>query len=57
MSEQPAQTVDLMQRCMAEIRRVADEGRDQGEGDAKGLARRLERIAILAEKGLEGGTI
>ena len=57
MSDQPAQTVDLMQRCMAEIRVQADERRDRGEGDAKGLARRLERIAILAEKGLEGGAI
>ena len=57
MSDQPAQTVDLMQRCMAQIRRVADERFDQSEGDAKGLARRLERIAILAEKGLEGGAI
>ena len=57
MTNKPAQTVDLMQRCMAEIRRAADERRDRGEGDAKGLARRLERIAILAEKGLEGGAI
>ena len=50
---EPAQTVELMKRCMAEIRQLADARRDQSEGDAKGLARRLERITILAEKGLE----